>query len=176
LGAVSVSHTREVAAMKRTIRLLACVLALCLGTPRGATADKEDGHGKGHVTLTPDKLQWMPNPALPPGAKVAVLSGNPTKPGELYALRLQMPDGYKIPPHWHPSDENVTVLAGAMLFGTGERFDASLLKEAPAGSFTRMPSGMRHFAMTKGQTVIQLHGIGPFEIHYVNAGDDPRQK
>ena len=124
----------------------------------------------------PTNSSGCPTPALPPGAKVAVLSGNPTKPGELYALRLQLPDGYKIPPHWHPSDENVTVLQGAMLFGTGERFDASALKEAPSGSFTRMPKEMRHFAVARGRTVIQLHGIGPFDLNYVNPSDDPRKK
>jgi hypothetical protein len=154
--------------MTRTMGLVACLLALCLSAPRGATANGEGEHGEQHVTLTPDKLKWEPNPVLPPGAKVALLSGNPTKAGELFAVR--------IPPHWHPTDECVTVLRGEMLFGTGERFDASVLKEAPAASYTRMPRGMRHFAMTKGETVIQLHGIGPFEIHYVNPGDDPRQK
>jgi hypothetical protein len=147
-----------------------------LCAPDAANADKEGEHGQGHVTLTPDKLQWAAIPVLPPGAKLAVVNGDPTKPGESYVFRLQLPDGYKVPPHWHPTDENVTVLQGAMSFGTGERFDASALKEAPAGSFTRMPKEMRHFAVARGQTVIQLHGIGPFEIHYVNPSDDPRKK
>jgi hypothetical protein len=126
--------------------------------------------------LMPDKLQWIPNPVLPAGARVAVLSGNPAKAGEVYALRVQLPDGYKVPPHWHPTDENVTVLRGMMLFGVGDHFDASNLKEAPVGSFTRMPKEMRHFAMTKGDTIIQIHGIGPFEFNYVNPSDDPRKK
>jgi hypothetical protein len=163
--------------MKRTTGLLlACLVAAGLGAPRNAAGDDKGGHGGGHVTLTHDKLQWVPNPVLPPGARAALLSGNPGKAGEVYAIRLKLPDGYKIPPHWHPTDENVTVLHGTMLFGEGDTFDASALKEAPAGSFTRMPKEVHHFAMAKGETVIQLHGVGPFAINYVNPSDDPRKK
>jgi quercetin dioxygenase-like cupin family protein len=176
LNAVLDSHTSEDSTMKRTIGPVACLLTFCLCAPHRAAADDTGDDGERHVILTAEKLEWVPNPVLPPGAKMAVLSGNPTKPGELYAIRLQLPDGYRIPPHWHPGEENVTVLSGAMRFGAGERFDPSGLKEAPAGSFTRMPKGMRHFAEAKGETVIQLHGVGPFEIHYVNATDDPRKK
>jgi len=137
--------------------------------------DKKDDHKDGHVILTPDKLTYKPNPSLPPGAMVAVLSGDPTKSG-LYAIRVKLPDGYKVPPHWHPTDENVTVIEGTLQIGTGDKFDMGKLEMVPAGGFMRMPKEMRHFAATKGATILQVHGIGPFEINYVNPADDPRKK
>ena len=138
--------------------------------------DKEADHKDRHVILVPDALQWKPNPNLPRGAQFAVLSGDPTKSGGLYAVRIKVPDGYKVPPHWHPVDENVTVIRGTLLIGLGETVEPSKLKQVPAGAFMHMPKEMRHYAMAKGETVLQLHGIGPFEINYVNADDDPRKK
>jgi quercetin dioxygenase-like cupin family protein len=130
-----------------------------------------------HVTVRPDAIKWGPAPpGLPPGVQMAVLVGDPTKPGVPYVVRAKMPDGYRVPPHWHPHDENVTVLQGTMLMGEGEKFDPEHAMELSAGSFTRMPKTMRHFAMAKGETIIQLHGIGPFAIIYVNPADDPRKK
>jgi hypothetical protein len=141
--------------------------------------DKDDHgkSGKGHVMVTPEGLKWAPAPkGLPPGAQLAVLSGDPSKAGAPYVIRAKFPDGYQVPPHWHPVDENVTVLQGTLGMGLGEKFDKKAGKELPAGSFSRMPKGVRHFAWAKGQTIIQVHGIGPFEIHYVNPRDDPRKK
>jgi quercetin dioxygenase-like cupin family protein len=140
---------------------------------------KED-HGKsakGHVMVTPDHVKWGPAPkGLPPGGQLAVLSGDPTKAGSPYVLRVKLPDGYRVPPHWHPVDENVTVLKGTLVLGMGEKANRKAAKELPAGSFSRMPRGVRHFAWAKGETILQVHGVGPFEIHYVNAKDDPRKK
>lgn len=161
--------------MKCSLRLFALTaLVASLGWAWSARADKDDGH-KEHVIITPDKITWKANPALPPNAQAAVLSGDPSKAGALYALRVKMPDGFKVPPHWHPVDENVTVLQGTLMIGTGDKFDASKLKEVPAGSYMVMPKETRHFAQAKGETVLQLNGIGPFEINYVNAADDPRK-
>ena len=147
----------------------------------GPTVGGEDkaGHAGAaqHVAVRPEAITWGPAPpGLPPGARAAVLVGDPTKSGVPYVIRAKMPDGYRVPPHWHPSDENITVLQGTFLVGTGDRFDPSKAEELPAGSFARMPRGMRHFAWTKGETIIQVHGVGPFEITYVNAADDPRKK
>lgn len=144
----------------------------------GAQAADEKGHDsdKGHVMLRPDDLKWGPGPAaLPAGAKFAVLAGDPHKTGP-FVIRAKLPDGYKVPPHWHPTDENVTVLKGTFMAGKGEKFNAEAAEALPAGSFVRMPKRMRHFAFAKGETIIQVHGMGPFEIHYVNAADDPRKK
>jgi hypothetical protein len=154
------------------------VAAAALAVWTGAQAGGEKGHGtdKGHVIVRPDSIQWVPAPpGLPAGARIAVLSGDPTKTG-LYALRVKMSDGYKIPPHWHPTDENVTVLHGTLMIGKGDKFSANSSEALTAGSFMRMPKEMRHFAWAKGDTIIQVHGIGPFEINYVNASDDPRKK
>jgi quercetin dioxygenase-like cupin family protein len=130
-----------------------------------------------HVAVRPDAIKWGPAaPSLPPGAQMAVLVGDPTKSGMPYVMRARMPDGYQVPPHWHPCDENVTVLKGVLLIGTGGTLDLSKTEELPEGSFMRMPKNMRHFAIAKGETIIQLHGTGPFEINYVNPSDDPRKK
>jgi len=112
---------------------------------------------------------------LPPGAQMGVLVGNPGK-AEPFVIRTKLPDGYKIPAHWHAGDENVTVMKGTLLIGKGDKLDPSSMEELPAGSFMSMPRTMRHFAMAKGETIIQVHGIGPFDITYVNPADDPRKK
>ena len=129
-----------------------------------------------HGFFSPDKIQWTNGPAsLPAGAKVAAMEGDPSKEG-LFTLRLSMPDGYKISPHSHPAVEHVTVISGTFQIGMGEKFDESKLNAMPAGTFGFMAPKMNHFAMTKGETVIQLHGVGPWQINYVNPADDPRKK
>ena len=151
------------------LALLAAAVTACV-TVRSVSAQTE------MRTVTPAQLQWVDAPpGLPPGAKVAILQGDPTKPGP-FTLRFRVPAGYKVPAHWHPTDENVTVLKGTLRVGKGEKFEPSTLQDLPAGSFMRMPKTMRHYAQAKGETILQLHGIGPFEIHYVNPGDDPRKK
>jgi quercetin dioxygenase-like cupin family protein len=102
-----------------------------------------------------------------------VLEGDPGKPGA-FTIRLSLPDGYRIAPHYHPSDEHVTVLSGGFQVGMGERFDAGKLTTLPVGSFGMIPAGMRHFAQTKGATILQLHGVGPWKLIYVNPADQPK--
>jgi hypothetical protein len=162
------------------LKLLSPVLvtAAALAVWTGAQAGGEKGHGmnKDHVLVRPDAVKWGPSPpALPAGAKAAILTGDPSKSGP-YVLRVKFPDGYKVPPHWHPTDENVTVLHGTFMMGKGDKFNAGACEALPPGSFVRMPKEMRHFAWAKGETIVQVHGIGPFEINYVNAADDPRKK
>ena len=130
---------------------------------------------KAEMSLYPvAEIQWKDGPAsLPKGAKVAVLEGDPTKEG-FFTMRLSLPDGFKIQPHWHPKVEHVTVIKGALNLGMGEKFDQSATREMPEGTFGFWPPGMRHFAWAKGETIIQLHGIGPWMITYVNDADDPR--
>jgi quercetin dioxygenase-like cupin family protein len=158
-----------------------CVLALVALAPLCLTgkAAAQAGHAadKDHVVITPEAAKWGPAPpALPPGAQLAVLNGNPNSSGALFTIRIKLPDGYKVAPHWHPVDENVTVLKGTLMIGRGEKFDAGASEPVAAGSFMHMPRGMRHFAWAKGETILQLHGIGPFQINYVNPADDPRNK
>jgi hypothetical protein len=141
---------------------------------KAPTAVPMQKHLRQHVALQPNELKWGAGPAaLPAGAKAASLCGDPQQPGP-FALRLRLPDGYKIPPHWHPADENVTVISGTFHLGEGDTFDKSKGKEFPSGGFTAMPAGMHHFAWVSGETEIQLHGIGPWDIKYVNPSDDPR--
>ena len=129
-----------------------------------------------HTMITPNDLKWGPAPpGLPSGAQIAVLSGDPSK-AEPFTIRLKAPDGYKIMPHWHPTDENVTVLEGTFVMGVGEKFDESAAHAMPVGSFVRMPKGKRHYAMAKGEAVVQVHALGPFVINYVNPNDDPRKQ
>ncbi len=111
------------------------------------------------------------------GADTAVvLDGDPFKEGEAYTLRLKMPDGYKVPPHWHPTDENVTVLSGTLGAGMGDKFDPASGELIKAGGFVRMPKSVHHYAWAKGPTTIQIHGDAPFAFNYVNASDDPRNQ
>jgi quercetin dioxygenase-like cupin family protein len=114
-------------------------------------------------------------PAFPAGAEMAVLQGDPSKPGEIFTVRLRLPKGYILPPHRHPTDENVTVISGAFQVGIGDVFDAhALLPTLHEGGFITAPANVSHFAQTKGRTVVQVHAIGPFEMTYVNPADDPR--
>src|SRR5205823_6500368 len=130
----------------------------------GPSAAQADQH---HVMVAPDEVKWGPSPpALPPGSQMAVLEGDPTKAGTPFTIRAKMPDGYKVPPHWHPTAENVTVLSGTLGMGLGEKFDPAKGHEMTAGAYSRMPKGVRHFAWAKGETVIQVHGVGPFEVTY----------
>jgi quercetin dioxygenase-like cupin family protein len=127
-----------------------------------------------HVIVTPGDLKWTDvPPGLPPGAQMAVLSGDPGKKG-LFTVRLQAPAGYRVPPHTHPTSEYITVISGVFYVGSGDKFDESATRQLEAGSYVVMPAGMAHYAMSRGETVIQIHGMGPFEIKYVNPVDDPR--
>jgi ketosteroid isomerase-like protein len=114
-------------------------------------------------------------PFLPPGAKLAVLSGDPSKP-EPFTVRLQMPNGYKIAPHTHPTDEHVTVMSGTFAAAMGKTWDDKALTDFAPGSYANMATGMPHYAMAKGVTVVQVHGVGPFVVNYVNPADDPSKK
>ena len=125
------------------------------------------------VVLTPADVKWGDAPpVLSAGAKFAVLEGDPSKAGA-YTVRLQMPDGYKIMPHWHPTAEKITVISGEFHAGMGDKFQDEGSLTFPAGSFIVMPAHMHHFAWAKGETTVQVHGIGPFKLTYVNAADDP---
>jgi len=121
----------------------------------------------------PTALEWQPSDSLPPGAMVAVLEGDPSQEG-FFTMRIKMPDGYRVPAHFHSKQERVTVLSGVLNLGHGETFDPKQTKALPAGTYSSMPPGMRHFAYMTGETVLQLSTIGPWTITYVRAEDDPR--
>ncbi len=111
-----------------------------------------------------------------PGAQLAVLEGNPAASTGDYTVRLKMPDGYRIAPHWHPQRENVTVISGNFKVGMGDHFDESKMGTFPAGSFAFLDPDMHHYAMASGPVVVQVHGQAPLQFNYVNPNDDPSHK
>lgn len=131
---------------------------------------------KAHVIADLKEAIWGPAPPmLPPGAQIAVLSGDPTKPAP-YSVRLKFPANYAIPPHSHPTDENVVVVSGAVTFGMGDKLNknAASNKTLPVGGYALMPANMNHYAYTTQESTIVLFGQGPVEFKYVNPADDPR--
>ncbi len=159
--------------MKRLVVFVSVVAASMLF----AAEKKETGKGavaSEHKILAPAELTWGDAPqGLPAGAKMAVLDGDPTKRGS-FTVRLQSPAGYKISPHTHPTAERVTVISGTFHLGMGDKFDESAGREMGPGSFAVLPAGMKHFAWSSADSIVQIHSEGPFQIKYVNPADDPR--
>jgi quercetin dioxygenase-like cupin family protein len=120
--------------------------------------------------------KWGPAPPmLPPGAQIAVLSGDPSKSAP-YSVRLKFPANYDIPAHSHPTDENVVVVSGELTFGMGTKLDRTVGTRLGVGAYALAPANANHFAYTKTETTIVLYGMGPVEFKYVNPNDDPRTK
>ncbi len=119
-------------------------------------------------------LHWGPAPAVfPAGARFAVLQGDPSQPG-VYTVRLEMPAGYVVKPHFHPTDENVTVISGEFFVGMGDTVDRAHAMALPAGGFITATANSHHYAFTRSRTVVQVHGMGPFMLTYVNPADNPQ--
>lgn len=138
----------------------------------GAQGTKTDNH----VLVGGPEIKWGDAPpVLEKGASLAVISGDPSKASP-FVIRLKMPAGYKIAPHWHPTDEHVTVISGTFALGMGEKFDAATMKELQPGGYGLMPAEMRHFALAKTAATVQVHGVGPFALNYVNPSDDPSKR
>src|SRR5918998_1746914 len=128
--------------------ILALLAAVSLGLAQSAQEEKggsaHAGAHAAHVIVTPDKVKWGPAPpSLPPGAQLAVLEGDPSKAGAPFAIRAKLPDGYRVPPHWHPTNERIIVLQGTFGMGLGERFDPAAGRELPVGSYVVAPKGVR---------------------------------
>lgn len=129
-----------------------------------------------HVVMQPADIKWGdPPPVFPAGAKMAVMKGDPSKPG-MFIVRLKGSDGYKVAPHWHPTTENVTVISGTFNIGMGDHADPAKSTAMEAGAFASMPAKMHHWAWFKGETEVQVSGMGPFVLTYVNPADDPSKK
>ena len=126
------------------------------------------------ILIRPGDVKWMDGPpSLPKGSKFAVLSGDPAKEGP-FEMRLKFPADYKIMPHSHPVEEHLTILEGTFFVSRGDAFDPLKVKDLPAGSYARLPAKSNHFALCKGEVILQLHSHGPWAITYANPGDDPR--
>jgi quercetin dioxygenase-like cupin family protein len=129
-----------------------------------------------HTVVAADAVKWGPAPpTLPPGAQAAALLGHPGKPGP-FVLRLKFPAGFVIPPHRHSKDEFVTVISGKVAIASGEKVDRASLKPVPTASFIHLPAGMPHYLWAAEDTVVQINGIGPFDVTYLDPKDDPRKR
>lgn len=128
-----------------------------------------------HTVAEAGNLKWTIPAAYAKGAQFAVVHGDPTKDG-MYVVRLKVPAGFRIAAHTHPNDENVTVLSGTFHIGTGDVLDERKGQAIKPGGYAYVAKGMRHYAWFSEDTVIQLHGMGPQGIAYVNPADDPRKQ
>jgi quercetin dioxygenase-like cupin family protein len=158
----------------RTTIALPIIFALA-ATPIFGTVWHLQAAGQHHTVVRADAVKWGPAPpALPPGASAAVLLGNPAVAGP-FVLRLKLPAGFVVPPHRHSKDELVTVISGGFAVASGEQVDRASFTPLPAGSFVHLPAGMPHYARADGETIVQINGVGPFDVTYVNPKDDPRR-
>jgi len=139
-------------------------------------ADDSSAPAGSHVMVEAAAITWGdPPPSLPPGSKIAVIAGDPSKAGP-FVIRAQVPAGYKVAPHWHPGDENLTILSGTVALGMGETWDESKMQSVSSGGYAALPAQMRHFFLAKTAATFQVHGMGPFVVNYVNPADDPSKK
>jgi hypothetical protein len=151
----------------RVIYTCALLTGLIACGPLAYGQDKPDAAASHKIVRSAD-LKWSP---IIKGCDLAPVSGDPAADGAPFVLRLRCADGSKIPAHWHPTDENVTVLKGTFLVGMGEKYDESKVMTMNAGNFISMPKEMRHFGLCKGKTIVQVHGMGPFKVNWVNPAD-----
>jgi quercetin dioxygenase-like cupin family protein len=164
---------RKLALFLFLILLPVCLLAAAYQGAGKAPAAKPAAAGAPvHVTVAASELKWTP---LFLGLESAVVSGDPDKQGSPFIIRLRAKTAASVAPHWHPVDENLTVLAGTFNMGVGDKFDAKGLHAMTTGTYSFMPKNMRHFATFAPGTVMQVHGMGPFVINFVNPAVDPRK-
>ncbi len=136
-----------------------------------AFSQEKKDNAEAHKIVRFGDLKWTP---IIKGCDLAPVAGDMNAEAAPFVLRIRCADGSKIPAHWHPTDENVTVLKGTFLVGMGESFDESKLRTMNVGNFVTVPKEMRHFAMSKGETIVQVHAMGPFKVNWVNPSEvDP---
>ncbi len=165
--------------MKRTpisVLSLACTLAAASTLIHAtASAQSAPAHAS-HVVKPASELQWVDLPSLPPGAKFVVLEG-PMNQAVPFTARIRMPANYRVPAHWHPAVERLSILSGTLHVGMGEKLETAGTVALSSGGFTVMPPQSPHFVYTTNEPVeLQLHGTGPWGITYINPEDDPRRK
>lgn len=155
--------------MKKGFLNSVCAVTIALAAFAAASYSQEKKENDAaHKIVHSGDLKWTP---IIKGCDLAAVSGDPNAEGAPFVLRLRCVDGAKIPAHWHPTDENVTVLKGIFLVGMGETFDESKLQPMNVGNFVAMPKEMRHFGLCKGETIVQVHGAGPFKVNWVNPSE-----
>ena len=163
--------------MRNTLATLSAIFAFCtIAAPSAfAQSSAHAGMASDHMMATPDELKWVDVPSLPPGAKLAVIEG-PLNQAVPVTFRVKFPANYQLPAHWHPAIEHVTVISGTFNMGMGDKLDRAKTKALSAGAIAIMQPKTTHFAWTKDETIVQVHGMGPWGVTYVNPGDDPRKQ
>ncbi|WP_166257634.1 cupin domain-containing protein [Marinobacter salicampi] len=148
---------------------------LTVAIPFAVIAADTPYKGDGHTMITPDELEWGPVGSMSGEAKIAVIEGDLSEEAP-FTFRLKLPADYTLDPHIHPAYERVTVLQGTLNFGHGKAFDKDETQELTTGSLAVMAPGEPMFGYTGDEeTIIQLHGTGPWGIEYINPEDDPRK-
>lgn len=155
----------------RTLTIFLIGLAVVLGA--GPIQAQETAPSP--TVVLPDEIAWAPVPSLPPGAQINVIEGDLSASAP-FTFRLLLPDGYRLPVHTHPGVERVTVLTGTLHLGFGDTFDQNRVEAMPEGSVAIIPHGVTMFGYATGETVLQVHGEGPWDITYVNPEEDPRNQ
>jgi quercetin dioxygenase-like cupin family protein len=170
------STLRQVTPLAAGVMALAFVASPAFAQAKPAATTQAKKSSSTAPAAATSSLKWGPAPAVfPAGAKMAVESGDPSKSGE-FVVRLSFPANYRIPPHWHPTDEHVTVRSGTFFVGMGDALDKTKTKPMAAGDTGTVPAKMHHFALTKDATVLSIRAEGPFAMTYVNPADDPQHK
>ena len=151
--------------LPRSVAALAVLLSMAFATSAGDSP----------IISSAKDVKWGPAPpSVPKGAMLAVMAGDPSGTGPV-SVRLKLPAGYAIAAHWHPTDEQVTVLSGTLSIGMGDALDKKKGTMLRAGGFAIAPAKMHHYAWTKTGGTVQLNLMGPLEVNYVNPADDPRK-
>ena len=158
--------------MKVTTSSLSLIAGLCmLGTQASAQQPAAD-----HIMMLPSDLKWADVAAMPAGSKISIIEGNMSK-AEPFTARLKFPPNTKIPPHWHDTIEHLTVVSGSFNMGVGDALDPAKTRKLEVGSVSIMQPKTHHFGITGAEeTILQLHGTGPWTVTYVNPNDDLRKK
>lgn len=129
----------------------------------------------GTIQLQPDAIAWAAaSPAMPPGTQIAVIEGDP-KAQRFFTIRLKVPAGSRLAPHWHPRDERVTVISGAVAVGFGDAIDEAAVTKFGPGGFYVNPANSHHYVLFAEETVVQVTGVGPWEVHFLATGAVPTQ-
>jgi len=148
--------------MLMSVFMIALIGATVACSQKGKMKQAHSDQAKS-IFVVPGEIKWFDTQF--PGQKMAILAGDPKKPGGLFTIRIKDSAGFKIPIHWHPTDEHVTVLSGTLYFGLGDKFDRTKAKAYPAGSYFMIPAKTNMYGWADEEFIVQIHGVGPFEVH-----------
>ena len=158
---------------KKWMSLALLSLVSLVWTSAGSAAEaKKKAPSAKVIVLTPDDLQWKNGPAALPATKLAILEGDPQKPG-FFVTRLKLPAGTKIPPHMHQKVERVTVISGKLYMAMGAKPDNP--RVLPAGSYFSLPPQKVHNAWVDEETIVQIATNGPWTFKPVKRAAEQKE-